>query len=357
GGKKTYGITRMNSGSASRPIVAWVRHLHPYGRFVDEVAALRKLRDKIVKAHCFQARGVVLTWLSPWDRSQHQYVLSDLEPWFIEAARPLRLVSASGALMALRASSDKRQIGPAEPFNGDVGDPWIPINTQDKKKGQSALTVSAPGFTPSLLSKLIFEDDFKLTELQLPSAGDGPAWFVASVLVGGNCTTDGFYRIELPVPPKARLALLNKQHRDLLGNLAQKLLGDAKEVQKALNTALTVLTEGGPDKADFERVENWLKGARKDFGRRWEAMYFTTLWRGADEDHEAVRSDWQQQLVNAAQDMLDEATQRLPLPANRSWRAITQAQGTLRGMLRKSHLPLPVHARSEDADTMEETTA
>ena len=128
-------------------------------------------------------------------------------------------------------------------------------------------------------------------------------------------------------------------------------------MQKALNTALTVLTEGGPDKADFERVKNWLKGARKDFGRRWEAMYFPTLWRGADEDHEAVRSDWQQQLVNAAQDLLDEATQRLPLPANRTWRAVTQAQGALRGMLRKSRLPWPAHARSQDADTMEETTA
>lgn len=181
---------------------------------------------------------------------------------------------------------------------------------------------------------------------------------MASCLVRGQGTTEGFHRIELPIPAKARLVLLNKQQRDTLARLAQNLLGDAKDVQKALSTALTVLSEGGTDQADFERVENWLKGARKDFGRRWEAMYFPTLWRGADEneDHEAVRSDWQQQLVNMAQDLLDAATQRLPLPTNRTWRAVTQAHRAFRGMLRKNHLPMPGQATEFDANTMEETT-
>lgn len=356
-GNGKYGIVRMNGGYGSRPIVSWAVSRHPSARFTAEVGALCGQRADTISLYHYAARGVVLTWLTPWNRSQHQFHLNALDPWFIEAARPVRLVQdGAGKLLALGTTTKTRQIGPKTLESGDVGDPWIPINVQDKKKGRSALTLSGGGFTPQRLTDLLFEQSFELTALQRPKPGQGDGWFLASCLVRGQGTTEGFHRKEIPVPPKARLALLNNQHRDSLGHLAQKLLSDAEDVQKALNTALTVLTEGGPDKADFERVENWLQGARKDFGRRWEAMYFPTLWRGADEDHEAVRSDWQQQLVNAAQDLLDEATQRLPLPANRTWRAVTQAQGALRGMLRKSHLPLPAHARSEDADTMEDTT-
>lgn len=358
GGPRTYGITRMNSGSGSRAIVAWVSSLHPSRRFAEEVSVLQKLRNPTIAAYGFLPRGVVLTWLSSWSRQQHQYTLRDLEPWFVEAARPSRLVLDSGALVALGATSGDRQIGPTEPFNGDVGDPWIPVNLQDKKKGQSALTVSEGGFTPSVLTKLLFQDGFKLTGIQLPRAGQDSAWFVASVLVGGNCTTDGFHRIELPVPPKARLALLNPQRRDTLAHLAQHLLTDVKEIQGALGAALTVFVEGGPDKADFDRdaVKHWVKRARADFGQRWEYSYFDTLWRGADENHETVRRDWQQQRVDDAQAVLDEAAMRLPLPSSRRWRASAQAQSAWHGRLRKLNLPTPGRASTEPTHT-EETIA
>ncbi len=356
-GQGNYGIVRMNGGFASRSVVSWTLSRHPCDRFRDEVRTINSLREETIRTYGYAKRGVVLTWLTQWKRSDHQFYLRDLEPWFIETPRPVRLVHfMSGETIALGATSKARQTGPKTLENGDIGDPWTSINTGDKKKGRSALTLSADGYTPQRLTDLIFEQGFELTALQKPQPGNDSGWFIASCLVRGQGTTEGFHRKEIPVPSKARLALLNKQHRDSLGHLAQKLLSDAKEVQKALNTALTVLTEGGPDKADFERVENWLKAGRKDFGRRWEAMYFPTLWRGAAEDHEAVRSDWQQQLVNAAQDLLEESTQRLPLPANRTWRAITQAQRAFRSMLHKSHLPWPAPARSEKADTMEETT-
>ena len=357
-GQGNYGIVRMNGGFASRSVVFWTLSRHPCDRFRDEVRALNSLREKTIRTYGYAKRGVVLTWLTQWKRSDHQFYLQDLAPWFIEAPRPVRLVSAtSGKIIALGATTKARQIGPKTLENGDIGDPWTPIKTGDKKKGRSALTLSADGFTPQRLTDLIFEQGFELTELQQPQPGNDPGWFIASCLVRGQGTTEGFHRKEIPVPPKARLALLNKHHRDSLGHLAQKLLADAKDVQKALNTALTVLAEGGPDKAEFERVENWLKGVRKDFGQRWEAMYFPTLWLAADQDHEAVRRDWQQKLVNACQGLLDQATQRMPIPASRTWRAITRAQDALRGMLRKSSLPMPTHAHSEDPDLMEETTA
>ncbi|MHB1678762.1 MAG: type I-E CRISPR-associated protein Cse1/CasA [Sulfuriferula sp.] len=354
-GQGNYGIVRMNGGFASRSIIAWARSLRPSERFVDDTKTLCELRPSTCRDFRYPQRGIVLTWLTMWRRDVHQWQLSQLEPWFIEAARPIRLLAnADGALIALGATSKARQIGPKTVENGDVGDPWTPINTGDKKKGRSALTLSAEGFTPQRLTDLLFEQGFELTPLQKSKPGSTPGWFIATCLVRGQGTTEGLHRVELSVPPKVRMALFNKERCDTLGHLAQKLLDDAKTVQKALNTALTVLTEGGPDKADFERVENWLKVARKDFGRRWEAMYFPSLWRGADEEHDAVRSDWQQQLVDAAQILLDEATQRLPLPTNRTWRGITQAQNAWRGMLRKAGLPMPGVAADVTMDSIDQ---
>lgn len=356
-GAGNYGIVRMNGGFASRPVVAWVRDLHPSRRFADEVCALQGLRASTQTAYGFRSRGTVLSWLTHWNRAGHQYNLQDLEPWFIEAARPVRLhLTAAGSVVALGATSKARQIGPKSLENGDVGDPWIPLNTQDKKKGRSALTLPAPGFTPDRLTDLLFEQGYERTDLQKPRPGSDPGWFVASVLVRGQGTTEGFHRTELPVPPKARMALFNRQSRDTLAHLAQQLLTDAKDVQGALSTALTVLSEGGPDKADFDRdaVKHWVEHTRTYFGRQWENSYFPTLWRGADEDHAAVRTAWQQQIVNQAQALLDEAALRLPLPSNRYWRAITQTNSAWRSMLHKHGLPMPgVHAHEAAESSVE----
>ncbi len=353
-GKGHYGIVRMNGGYASRSIVSWSAFRHPSRRFCAEVTALCNLRKETICLHQYASCGVVLTWLSPWDRTQHQFMLNDLEPWFIEAARPVRLVqSSSGQIVVLVATTKSRQIGPKSLESGDVGDPWTPINVQGKRR--SALTLSGDGFTPQRLTDLLFEQGFELTPLQRPQPGEGVGWFLASCLVRGQGKTEGFYRIELPIPPKARLALCNKAQRDTLGHLAQQLLSDANKVQQAINAALAVLCEGGPEKADFDRVDNWLKAMRKALAQRWEARFFPTLWRGADENHETIRDDWQQRLVNLGQDLLDEAAERLPLPANRTWLAITQAERAWRGMLRKSKLPMPSHTRTEPPEAMEET--
>ncbi|MEJ5207096.1 hypothetical protein [Denitratimonas sp. CY0512] len=344
GGGTLNGIARMNSGSGSRPIVSWVRDLHPSQRFLDEVSELRRIRGSILEArYGYNATGVVLTWLRPWDHRKHQFFLSDLDPWFVEAPRLVRLryEELTDGIVALQAGTKARQIGPKESHKGDVGDPWIPITTEG-----TALTITSPGFTPERLCKLIFKQGIqRSTGLLDPGSSDSYGWLVASVLSGGNCKTDGFHRVELPVPPQARMALFNREKRDTLAHLAQKLLSDAKDVQGALGIALTVLTEAAPDRLDFKRVASWVKAVRSQFGKQWDLLYFSTLWRGVEESHDTVRVDWQQRLVDAGQALLDEGSTHLPLPTNRRWRALTQSQSAWRGMLRKGGLPLPLPGR------------
>lgn len=356
-GQGNYGIVRMNGGFASRSFISWTESLKPSERFVADVRALMRLRCPTREKYGYADRGIILTWLTPWDRKSHQFLLTEktLEPWFIEACRPIRLrMLEDGRLVALGATSKGRQIGPKTVENGDVGDPWTAINVSDKKKGRSALTLSAEGFTPQRLTDLLFEQGFELTPLQRPASGEGDGWFVASCLVRGQGTTEGFHCAQVLVPAKARRALLDQEQRETVGKLSQQLLGDAKDVQRALATALTVLSEGGPEKADFERVEKWVNAARADFAKTWEPHYFPTLWRGADEAHEVVRRDWQQRLVDAGQALLDEAATRLALPSNRRWRALTQAESAWHGMLRKAGLPLPRRTTHESLETEEQ---
>lgn len=342
-GSGNYGIVRMNGGFASRPFVSWDSDLHPSRRFVEQLSGLSTMRASLVQRYGYRDRGVVLTWLRRWQRNAHQYGLSDLEPFFVESPRAVRLYAVPDrSIVALGATTGARQIGPKSLENGDVGDPWIPLKTDTR----AAMTLSADGFTPERLTSLLFEQDFELTPLQRPRPGTGSGWFSASVLVRGQGKTEGFHRAALPVPAKARWALGQKDRRDAMATFAQTLLGDAKVVRSALSLALTLYTEGGPEDADFDRkaVKSWVAQGLDDFRSHWESGYFPTLWRAAVEDREAIRRDWQQTLVTHARNLLDEAGTRLPLPSNRRWRALVQASNAFHGSLHRQGIALGDHS-------------
>lgn len=337
-GQGNYGIVRMNSGSGSRAIISTVASLHPSRRFREELDRVCTMRQHVLSAALgYRERGVVLTWLTSWDRAAHQWHRSDLEPWFVEACRPLRLVETKGAIFALGATSQARQIGPKEPDGGDVGDPWTPINTDDQKKGRSALTVGAQGFTPSLLTALLFEQDYELTDLHKPSEGTGDLWFSASVLARGQGSTEGFHRIALPIPGHVRPRLSVLPSRRTLGQAASRLLNDAATLRNALYVALTVLAEGGPAQGDFkaDSIKAWVKVVTQPLELRWRDAYFRHLWREADEAEETVVTEWREYLVSLGRDVLEGAAGRLPQPSNRRWRARVRARSAFVGTLRK----------------------
>jgi CRISPR system Cascade subunit CasA len=344
-GRGMYGSIRMNTGAGSRCIVALVSDLSPSQRFVEEVCILTAMRSQgLSGGHDFRGRGTVLTWTAPWGRTETaQWVLSQLEPWFIEAVRALRLVSRQGRICALGTTTEGPQIGPVVFENGDVGDPWLPINVSDKKKGRSALTVSASGWSPEMLCRLLFQDGIELTPLQRPrEAMNGACWFVGSVLVRGQGTTEGFHRFALPVPAQVRGWLTKPDERDRLARFAKELLADAKEAQTTLRRALFLLATGGPEDADFEdkkwkRLRPWIDAALDSHTLGWNDRFFPSLWQ-AIEHEPSVRDRWRGDLVARAREALDDAHRRLPLPSSRRYRAQVRARGYLASSLRKKGL-------------------
>lgn len=340
-GSGNYGTIRMNGGYASRPIVGMARDLNPSLRFREELAQVTDMRANTLQSVLgYASRGVVLTWTRPWPRSDHQYALSDLEPWFIEAVRPLRLVRGDNGLTALGSTSGARQIGPKELDNGDIADPWTPVNTADKKKGRSALTLGGQGWGPEKISDLLFEHDHALTDLQKPRPGQGALWFYGSVLVRGQGTTEGFHRFAIPVPAKIRGMMRQVDSKKRLAALAQEMIKDAKAIAKPLRTALLSLAEGGPESINFgnDALNAWIARSEEGFARQWRDHFFDALWRAADESHDDVIKHWRTELVERAAFALRQAEQTLPLPHNRQYRARVKAEGLLHALLEKNGL-------------------
>ncbi|WP_018234386.1 type I-E CRISPR-associated protein Cse1/CasA [Thioalkalivibrio thiocyanodenitrificans] len=341
---KGYGVVRMYTGTGNRPIVSWTSDRHPARRFQEEAMLVRDMRKDLLMRYGYRDDGHVLTWVKPWGRSEHQYedALQGLDPCFIEACRTVRLrPNTAGGVVALNAPRKGRQIGPKSMEEGDVGDPWIPLNLQKEKP--VALNVSKSGFTPKLVTNLLFEQGFELTALQKARAGGTAGWLIASALARGQGKTEGFHRLELPVPAKVKAALFSREGasaRERGAKCAQDLLADAKNAAGALRTALFILAEGGPGQADFQKkaIKSWVDASASAFEQSWPQHYYPALWRAFDEPTETVFSNWRRELVAITRELLDTAVQRLPTPGSRRWRALTRSHAELTRALRKHHL-------------------
>lgn len=340
-GQGNYGIVRMNSGFASRSVVGLIYDGGISMRWRRDTRRLLELRGDLLGGPWrYRSDGEVLTWHPPWDLKT-SLALSCLDPFFVEVCRAVRLVAPSGRIMARGASTKAPRIA-GKDANGVLGDPWTPINLTDKKKGQSALTVPATGFSPSLLRDLIFADGYRPADMQLPEPGheDQPCRVVASVLVRGQGTTDGFHSASIPVPARTAHRLFRPgMDRDRLARLSKTALNDAGlMLNRVLRPALLSLLEAGPAQVDFGRREvgNWSQQAARAFSEAWSDGFFPWLWQSADtpDDHTA-RLGWLRKLREHAEMVLFEATDRYPGREARRYRARVQAEGLFRGALFK----------------------
>lgn len=345
-GLGNYGSIRMNGGFGSRCVVSLVTSNAPPARFAEELRVVRGMRaDAIAGGLGYVDRGVVLTWTTAWDRRTSHVQINRLEPWFIEAVRPVRLVQRHGEIVALGAGADARQIGPKSLDGGDVADPWTPINVADKKKGRSALTVGEGGWTADLIARLLFQRDVETTALQRPREGmAGTAWLVGSVLVRGQGTTDGFHRFSIPVPANIRPRLLRSDQRDVLGKASTAFIADARAAESAIRAALAAYAQGAPDGVDFhnDTVNRWVKAASHAFVMRWTDKFFPILWQLADTSQDDVQIAWRALLVGYARDALESSFGSIPVPGARRWRAVVAAHRILEASLHKKGL-LPQH--------------
>ena len=292
GGAGNYGIARMNGGSSSRPMLglasarageatpnpsAWWR------RDVERLLAARNANGNASDPK------PALLWCLEWPEGA-QLRVEDLDPWFIEVCRRVRLDRQAGQngqderLVARRAASRKPRIA-AQHLQGNTGDPWAPVHREEGK----GLTLGSGDFDCRRLCELLFSGAWEVPLLCRAGSGEsGPMLLVAEAFSRGNVRTEGFKSRTEPVPADMAPLLAPGMPAAVL---ADAQLGEIDVFDRALRDALATMAAGGR----VARREHYRHGfaTRNRFRRRADEFFFPSLWRrvrARAAEHEAKRA-------------------------------------------------------------------
>ena len=351
GGKGNYGIARMNGGSSSRPMLG----LAPSraGRLSPDLSAwwLQDVRRLLRARRTANESGpprTALLWCADWPEDR-QLVVDDLDPWFIEVCRRVRLDWSAGRLRALRAASWKSRIA-SWSLQGNTGDPWAPVHHVDGR----SLTLGSGEFDYRRLCDLVFSGEWEPSFLGRPGAGEtGDQILVAEALSRGNVKTEGFQSRLLPIP-EDMLPLIAPNTP--VAELAKTQVEEAEAFGRALEIALAVLAAGGGevDKRHFRHA----LASRRRFHREVDHLFFENLWRRAraEEKSEGARFDTRcaflSDLLRIGESELNSALPGIRCPAVLRPKAEARARRRFRTRLWSA---FPSFFEHRSADSIEDT--
>jgi CRISPR system Cascade subunit CasA len=338
-GNGNYGISRMNGGFASRPMVSLVPEGGMGARLKRDILCLLARRSEPENEGYMLEGGKALLWLDPWDGTSSLRV-DTLDPWYIEICRRIRLVNASGKIIARRATTRVPRVDFPKDRNGVTGDPWTPVKLGDKTKGEKTLTLQGSGFGYQLVSELLDPKSFRPAPLQWWRKDDGSRGLslVMTGLARGQGETAGFHERRIPLPGSA-VNLLGKPG-DRYAEIARQRVDDAGTTRRAaLRTALFVLFQNAPESLNLRHAPSETKSEPflTAFDRRVDAIFFESIpaeLEAAPEDLAAAREHWLEELLNIARAVFDEAATSVPLSGLRRYHTIEAARSTLEATFR-----------------------
>ena len=278
GGAGNHGIARMNGGSSSRPMLGLAPAqgkdytLNPNAWWRRDVRRLLAERQagKDLELGC--EGGPALLWCLDWPEGE-QLNLRELDPWFIEVCRRVRLVGTETRLSAVRAISKASRID-AKMYHGNVGDPWAPVHREDGK----SLTLGGGDFDYKRLADLMFGGDWQVPVLATLGKGEekraSDMLLVAEALSRGNSKTDGYKSRVVPVPDSVKRFFQSQT----AAKLSKIQMDEIKAFDEALRNAIALLAARG----DWESVgkSQYAVSAptRVRFDRTADTLFFPNLW-------------------------------------------------------------------------------
>ena len=311
-GGGNYGIARMNGGSSSRPMLG-LAPAREGDLSLDLSAWWRRDVERLIEAR--RAGGntgdpkPALLWCLDWPEGR-QLTLDDVDPWFIEVCRRVRLGLPKGRLAAQRATSRKARIA-SRSFQGDTGDPWAPVHGLERK----SLTLGSGEFSCTRLCELLFSGDWELPLLCRRGEGEsGAMLLVAEAFSRGNIKTEGF-QSRLVAVPEDMVPLLAPGTP--AAALAKEQMGEILEFDRALRDALALMAAGG----GTVRKEHYSYtfAVRDRFRQEADRLFFESLWRrvralGEGEEFK-TKAAFLADLLRIAKAGLEAALPAMPCPA------------------------------------------
>ncbi len=339
-GQGNYGIARMNGGFANRSFLTIAREQAGFGgRVFRDIQALLSNLEAYYKTTIVRS-GHTLLWLEPWDGSQ-SLAVQECHPLFIEVCRRIRLIEHDGVISAALGNSKVSRVD-AKAFNGDVGDPWLPLDI--KSSESKAMTLASDGFSYRRMAQLLsgFGGRYELPFLAKPMKEEKnePMAYEAYGLVRGQGKTEGFHRRRVLVPPRALRLFYDQNGSEELAERCGVFLNlSAHASGKALRPALIQLYQG---KADID----WNKPSNETLCRPWlkrldgkiDKKFFSVLFRTLDKSKNEAQREFSQVLKKLVQSTFDEAAEAAPHQEDGRDIARARAELLLARALRK-HLP------------------
>lgn len=279
GGPGNHGIARMNGGSSSRPMLGLAPGQdkdyapHPSVWWNRDVGRLLEERRAGRWAGHGQEGGPALLWCLNWPEAK-QLDLRQLDPWFIEVCRRVRLVEDRGSLSAIRATSEAARID-AKAYHGNVGDPWAPVHIEDGK----SLTLGEGDFGYEKLAKLMFGGNWEVPVLATLDPEEekhaSDMMLVAEALSRGNCKTKGFKSRVIPVPNNV-FRLFQSEN---VAKLSERQIDEIKVFHKALRKAIVLVAGRGDQNRVRKSQYDLARSARERFDRTADMLFFPHLWK------------------------------------------------------------------------------
>ena len=339
GGSGRHGVARMNGGSSSRPMLGLApaptgatgdTSLDPSAWWARDVRRLLETRRAGEENALGAPGGPALLWLREWPDGE-QFDLRELDPWFVEICRRVRLAETGDAITAHCGASAAARID-AKAYKGSVGDPWAPVHTDGK-----GLTLSGGDFDYKRLCELLFSGDW--TVPVLARAGDGDdadMLLVAEAFSRGNSKTEGFKSRIVPLPGK----IARRFAAETAATLSKAQMCEIKGFSTALRFALALAAAGGESgkvaKGHYARA----KPAHERFDRAADRLFFPALWRrveamdNGDDAAFDAKIAFLRDLKCAARAELEAALPSIPCPAVLRPKATARARSAFAGKLR-----------------------
>ena len=342
-GAGNYQIARMNGGYSSRPSLGLAPVSGgPGAHLCFDIRRMLSGRNALLEQYPDYFRrdlGVALVWLEPWDGTG-SLELRDLDPYFIEICRRVRLTTSDGNIAARTAASRCARIY-AKMAGGDVADFWTPVRATDGK----GLSLSAVGFRYDRLAELVLDrETYRRPPAMQVTAGEGARWrLVARGVAAGQGKTEGYHeRTDIAFTTVTIRALSRTDQRDALARIAGEQIEEVQQVISALRFGIAVAAGGGRDAGELTKSHRSHAGP---YARRLDAeadaSFFPALEEryaastGADAEAVAVcRAAFARTLIRAAARLLDEAIESVPCPAIQRPRARARAASAFWGRLR-----------------------
>ena len=317
GGRRNHGIVRMSSGLSSRPLMGLAPGAATEMRVSPSAWWARDVRRLVTSSRISSVGtvgGPALLWCLPW-REGEQLQISDLDPYFIEVCRRVRLVNNGEGIAALRSTSVTQRINGA-PFKGNVGDPWMPV--ESKELGKS-LTLGKRGFTYVRLTELLFSGKWNRPVLaEYGPQETGEMVLFAEAFARGRHKSEGFHTRSVPVPGRRIL------ESDAAGACARQQIEEIRAFDTILRNALVAVPSG----SDWRRIDSthyeYAQTACSRFDRHADRLFFEALWKRVAAYHadgeisvERARRTFLDELLYVAEIEFELALSSMPGPSAR----------------------------------------